>query len=127
MMIQSSPHAPREGSRTTHRADRVNDVKWSRRIVRAPGSHHAERDGYFGNDTFSIDQLFFHRRRLTPLAPVGTAAAVVWGEGPGVRGSSPLDLKISKFQPEYVGQSRFYCAALDEQVRLPRMKTLRLA
>ena len=39
--------------------------------------------------------------------------------GPGVRGSSPLDLKFGKFKPEHAGKSRFYCAALDEQLRLP--------
>ena len=34
-------------------------------------------------------------------------------------GSSPIDLKSGKFKPEHVGKSRFYCAALDEQLRLP--------
>ena len=65
-----------------------------------------------GADTFYIDLLFFHRRRFSPLAPA------LRGEGPGVRGSSPIDLKIGKFKPEHAGKSRFYCAALDEQLRL---------
>ncbi len=51
-----------------------------------------------GNDTFYIDLLFFHRRLQCLL---------------------PIDLKIGKFKSEYVGKSRFYCAALDEQVKLP--------
>ncbi len=50
-----------------------------------------------GNDTFYIDLLFFHRR-LQCLVSV--------------------DLKIGAFKPEYVGKSMFYCAALDEQVKL---------
>jgi len=51
-----------------------------------------------GNDTFYIDLLFFHRR-LQCLVSV--------------------ELKIGEFKPEYVGKSQFYCAALDEQVKLP--------
>lgn len=50
-----------------------------------------------GNDTFYIDLLFFNRRLQCLLA---------------------VDLKIGKFKPEYVGKSQFYCAALDEQVKL---------
>jgi predicted nuclease of restriction endonuclease-like (RecB) superfamily len=50
-----------------------------------------------GNDTFSIDLLFFHRRLQCLIA---------------------VDLKKGKFKPEYVGKSRFYCAALDEQIKL---------
>lgn len=54
-----------------------------------------------GNDTFSIDLLFFHRR-LQCLIEV--------------------DLKKGEFKPEYVGKSQFYCAALDEQIKLPHEK-----
>ncbi len=51
-----------------------------------------------GGDTFSIDLLFFHRL-LQCLVVV--------------------ELKTGKFKPEYVGKSQFYCAALDERVKLP--------
>ena len=51
-----------------------------------------------GRDTFRIDLLFFHRRLQCLIA---------------------VDLKKGSFQPEYVGKSCFYCAALDEQLRLP--------
>ncbi len=51
-----------------------------------------------GNDTFNIDLLFFHRRLQCLIA---------------------VELKIGKFKPEYVGKSQFYCAALDEQIKLP--------
>ena len=51
-----------------------------------------------GNDTFYIDLLFFHRRLQCLIA---------------------VDLKKDKFKPEHAGKSRFYCAALDEQLRLP--------
>jgi len=51
-----------------------------------------------GNDTFYIDLLFFHRRLQCLIA---------------------VDLKKGKFKPEHAGKSRFYCAALDEQLRLP--------
>jgi len=54
-----------------------------------------------GDDTFYIDLLFFHRRLQCLLA---------------------VDLKIGKFKPEYVGKAQFYCAALDEQIRLPHEK-----
>ena len=50
-----------------------------------------------GNDTFYIDLLFFNRRLQCLLS---------------------VELKIGKFKPEYVGKSQFYCAALDEQVKL---------
>lgn len=50
-----------------------------------------------GNDTFYIDLLFFHRRLQCLIA---------------------VDLKKGKFKPEHAGKSRFYCAALDEQLRL---------
>ncbi|MEQ9406673.1 MAG: PDDEXK nuclease domain-containing protein [Fuerstiella sp.] len=50
-----------------------------------------------GNDTYSIDLLFFHRRLQCLIA---------------------VELKRGKFKPEYAGKSRFYCAALDEQIRL---------
>lgn len=51
-----------------------------------------------GADTFYIDLLFFHRRLQCLIA---------------------VDLKKGKFKPEHAGKSRFYCAALDEQLRLP--------
>lgn len=54
-----------------------------------------------GNDTFSIDLLFFHRRLQCLIA---------------------VDLKKGKFKPEYVGKCQFYCAALDEQITLPHEK-----
>jgi predicted nuclease of restriction endonuclease-like (RecB) superfamily len=50
-----------------------------------------------GADTFYIDLLFFHRRLQCLIS---------------------VDLKIGKFKPEYAGKSQFYCAALDEQLRL---------
>ncbi len=50
-----------------------------------------------GTDTFSIDLLFYHRE-LKCLIPV--------------------ELKIGKFKPEYVGKMQFYLAALDEQIKL---------
>lgn len=54
-----------------------------------------------GADTFYIDLLFFHRRLQCLVA---------------------VELKIGKFKPEYVGKSQFYCAALDEQIKLPQEK-----
>jgi len=51
-----------------------------------------------GADTFYVDLLFFHR---------------------GLQCLIPIDLKIGKFKPEHAGKSKFYCAALDEQLRLP--------
>jgi predicted nuclease of restriction endonuclease-like (RecB) superfamily len=51
-----------------------------------------------GSDTFRIDLLFFHRWLQCLIA---------------------IDLKKGPFKPEYVGKSCFYCAALDEQIRLP--------
>lgn len=51
-----------------------------------------------GADTFYIDLLFFHRRLQCLIA---------------------VDLKKGKFKPEHTGKSRFYCAALDEQLKLP--------
>ena len=54
-----------------------------------------------GNDTFSIDLLFFHRRLQCLIA---------------------VDLKKGKFRPEYVGKAQFYFAAPDEQIRLPHEK-----
>ena len=51
-----------------------------------------------GNDTFYIDLLFFHRRLQCLIS---------------------VHLKKGKFKPEHAGKSRFYCAALDEQLRLP--------
>ena len=54
-----------------------------------------------GGETFNLDLLFF-QRRLQALVVV--------------------ELKIGAFKPEYVGKCQFYCAALDEQVRLPHEK-----
>lgn len=51
-----------------------------------------------GGESFYIDLLFYHRRLQCLIA---------------------IDLKKGKFKPAYVGQSQFYVAALDEQVRLP--------
>ncbi len=51
-----------------------------------------------GSDTFSIDLLFFHRRLQCLIA---------------------IELKNGRFKPEFVGKTQFYCAALDEQTRLP--------
>ena len=121
MTSQSSPHTPCEDSQATDRSECAHDINRPHRAVPNSGSHHAERDGYFGqeppltvgNDTFYVDLLFFHRRRFSPLAPA------LRGEGPGVRGSSPIDLKNGKFKPNHAGKSRFYRAALDEQLRLP--------
>ncbi len=50
------------------------------------------------NEEFRIDLLFFHRE-LKCLVPV--------------------ELKIGKFKPEYVGKMQFYLAVLDEQIKLP--------
>lgn len=50
------------------------------------------------DDTFHIDLLFFHRRLQCLIA---------------------IDLKKGKFKPEHAGKMRFYCAALDEYVKLP--------
>lgn len=49
-------------------------------------------------DTFHVDLLFFHRRLQCLIA---------------------IDLKKGKFKPEHVGKMRFYCAALDDFVKLP--------
>lgn len=51
-----------------------------------------------GGETFYIDLLFYHRRLQCLVA---------------------VDLKKGRFKPAYVGQSQFYVATLDEQVRLP--------
>lgn len=51
-----------------------------------------------GSETFFIDLLFYHRRLRCLIA---------------------VDLKRGKFKAEYVGKARFYCTALDEQIRLP--------
>jgi predicted nuclease of restriction endonuclease-like (RecB) superfamily len=47
-------------------------------------------------DEYFIDLLLFHRRLRSLVA---------------------IELKIGKFQPEFVGKMQFYLAALDEQVR----------
>ncbi|KAA6333007.1 Endonuclease NucS [termite gut metagenome] len=49
-----------------------------------------------GNSTFKIDLLFFHR---------------------GLRCLAAIELKTTKFKPEYVGQLEFYLEALDRDVR----------
>jgi predicted nuclease of restriction endonuclease-like (RecB) superfamily len=53
------------------------------------------------NEEFRIDLLFFHRE-LQCLVPI--------------------DLKIGKFKPEYVGKMQFYLSALDEMIKLPHEK-----
>ena len=47
-------------------------------------------------DEYFIDLLLFHRRLRSLVA---------------------IELKIGKFEPEFVGKMQFYLAALDEQVR----------
>ena len=49
-----------------------------------------------GADTFEIDLLFYHRE---------------------LRCLVPVELKIGKFKPEYIGKMQFYLAALDEQIK----------
>ena len=48
MSPQSSPHAPREDSQATNRAECAHDTNCPHRAVLTSGSHHAEREGYFG-------------------------------------------------------------------------------
>ena len=48
-------------------------------------------------DDYFIDLLLFHRRLKALVA---------------------IELKIGKFQPEFVGKMQFYLAALDRQVRM---------
>lgn len=50
------------------------------------------------DDEFRIDLLFFHRE---------------------LRCLVPVELKIGKFKPEFVGKMQFYLAALDERIKLP--------
>jgi predicted nuclease of restriction endonuclease-like (RecB) superfamily len=50
-----------------------------------------------GEDIFKADLLFYHRE---------------------LRCLVPVELKIGKFKPEYIGKMQFYLAALDEQVKL---------
>lgn len=50
-----------------------------------------------GDQEFFIDLLLYHR---------------------GLKSLIAIDLKIGKFQPEYVGKMQFYLAVLNEQVRL---------
>lgn len=50
------------------------------------------------HEEFSIDLLLFHRHLRCLVA---------------------IDLKVGKFQPEFVGKMQFYLAALDRQVRQP--------
>ncbi|MFX8133540.1 PDDEXK nuclease domain-containing protein, partial [Acinetobacter baumannii] len=47
-------------------------------------------------DEYFIDLLLFHRRLRSLVA---------------------IELKIGKFEPEFIGKMQFYLAALDEQVR----------
>jgi predicted nuclease of restriction endonuclease-like (RecB) superfamily len=49
-----------------------------------------------GNSTFKVDLLFFHR---------------------GLQCLTAIELKITKFKPEYMGQLEFYLEALDRDVR----------
>lgn len=51
-----------------------------------------------GDQEFFIDLLLYHRRLRCMIA---------------------VDLKIGKFQPEYVGKMQFYLAALDDLARMP--------
>ena len=51
-----------------------------------------------GDKEYFIDLLLFHRRLKCLVA---------------------VELKITEFQPEYVGKMQFYLAALDDLVRLP--------
>ncbi|MEW5813928.1 MAG: PDDEXK nuclease domain-containing protein [Spirochaetota bacterium] len=51
-----------------------------------------------GNKEYFIDLLLFHRRLKCLVA---------------------IELKVTEFQPEYVGKMQFYLAALDDLVRLP--------
>ena len=88
MTSQISPHTPCEDSRATDRAECAQDTNHPHRTVPNSGSHHAERDGYVGqeppltvgNDTFYVDPLFFHRRRFSPPRP-GLAGRGAGGEG----------------------------------------------
>ena len=50
-----------------------------------------------GDQEFFIDLLLYHR---------------------GLKSLIAIDLKIGKFQPEYVGKMQFYLAVLNKQVRL---------
>ena len=54
-----------------------------------------------GNDDFSVDLLFFHRRLQCLVA---------------------IELKTTRFKPEHLGQLEFYLEALDRDVRLPHEK-----
>jgi predicted nuclease of restriction endonuclease-like (RecB) superfamily len=67
-----------------------------------------------GNDSFCIDLLFFQQ---THSPRSGTPGRGAGGEG-RPQCLLSVELKIGKFKPEYVGKSQFYCAALDEQVKL---------
>jgi predicted nuclease of restriction endonuclease-like (RecB) superfamily len=51
-----------------------------------------------GNSDFAIDLLFFHRELQSLVA---------------------FELKIDKFQPEYLGQLEFYLEALDRDIKKP--------
>jgi hypothetical protein len=69
----------------------VQGLSWTRHhIITGACDTAAER-------YFYIDLLFFHRRLQCLLG---------------------VELKIGEFKPEYVGKSQFYCAALDDQVKL---------
>ena len=48
MMLQCSPHTPCEDGRATNRAECAHDTNRLHHILPTLGSHHAERDGYFG-------------------------------------------------------------------------------
>jgi predicted nuclease of restriction endonuclease-like (RecB) superfamily len=51
-----------------------------------------------GNSDFAIDLLFFHRELQSLVA---------------------FELKVDKFQPEYIGQLEFYLEALDRNIKKP--------
>lgn len=51
-----------------------------------------------GNSDFAIDLLFFHRELQSLVA---------------------FELKVDKFQPEYLGQLEFYLEALDRDIKKP--------
>jgi predicted nuclease of restriction endonuclease-like (RecB) superfamily len=59
------------------------------------GSHYPIQ---VGNDDFEIDLLFFHR---------------------GLNCLVDIELKIDRFQPEYLGKLNFYLEALDRHVKKP--------
>jgi len=63
MTIPSSPHAPREDSRATNRAACVHDTNRPYRALPSSGSHHAERDGDFGQEMSPMMTISFRAGR----------------------------------------------------------------